>query len=74
MSSGPWVIVAPYKIKKECYLLRSCLDAGRILLFMVEGKFLPKRKVWSMHNVARYTMHSGRREKARDDFLFWRFP
>ena len=41
MSSGPWVIVAPYKIKKECYLLRSCLDAGKILLFMVEQVFLP---------------------------------
>ena len=42
MSSGPWVIVAPYKIKKECYLLRSCLaDAGKILLFIVEQEFLP---------------------------------
>ena len=44
MSSGPWVIVAPYKIKKECYLLRSCLDAGKILLFMVEQVFLPMER------------------------------
>ena len=37
VSSGSWVIAAPYKIKKECYLLRSCLvGARRMLLFMVE--------------------------------------
>ena len=36
-----------YKIKKECYLLRTCLvDAGRMLLFMVEQVFLLKGKVW----------------------------
>ena len=29
-------LVTTYKIKKECYLLRSCLDARRILLFTVE--------------------------------------
>ena len=29
--------VAPYKIKKECHLLRRCLvDAKGMLLFMVE--------------------------------------
>ena len=34
--------MALYKIKKECYLLRSCLaDAGKILLFIVEQEFLP---------------------------------
>ena len=33
--------VTLYKIKKECYLLRSCLvDAGRMLLFMVKQVFL----------------------------------
>ena len=34
--------MTPYKIKKEGYLLRSCLDgAGRMLLFMVGYVFLP---------------------------------
>lgn len=34
------VIVAPYKIKKGCRLLRRCLvGAGRMLLFMVEQHF-----------------------------------
>ena len=33
--------MSAYKIKKECYLLRSCLvDAGRTLLFMLEQVFL----------------------------------
>ena len=33
--------MTPYKIKKEYYLSRSCLvDAGRMLLFMVEYVFL----------------------------------
>ena len=34
--------VTPYKIQKECYLLKSCLvDAGRMLLVMAEQVFLP---------------------------------
>ena len=38
---GKPVIMAPYKIKKECYLLWSCLvDSRRMLLFMVEQAFL----------------------------------
>ena len=33
--------VTPHKLRKEWYLLRSCLvDAGRTLLFMVEQVFL----------------------------------
>ena len=43
--------MAPYKIKKECYLLRSCLvDAGRMLLFMAEQVLLLMGEVWLMHN------------------------
>ena len=43
--------MTPHKIKKECYLLRSCLvDAGRMLLFMAEQVFLLMGEVWSMHN------------------------
>ena len=46
-----WRIMWPYKIKKECYLLRSCLvDAKKTLLFMVEQVFLPMAEVWWMHN------------------------
>ena len=33
--------MTPYKIKKECHLLRSSFDASRMLLFMVEQVFLP---------------------------------
>ena len=44
------VIRAPNKIKKECYLLWSCLvDSRRMLLFMVEQVFLLMREVWSMY-------------------------
>ena len=43
-------LLTPYKMKQECYLLRSCLvDAGRMLLFMVEQVFLPRKEVWPTH-------------------------
>ena len=43
--------VTSYKIKKECYLLRSCLvDTGRRLPFLAEQVFLPMGEVWSMSN------------------------
>ena len=43
------VMGAPYKIRKECYLLRSCIfDARRMLLLMVDQVFLTMREVWSM--------------------------
>ena len=51
--------MTPYKIKKECYLLRSCLvDTRRMLLFMVEQVFLPI-EVWSIQ------IHSAREEEKR---------
>ena len=41
-SSESWVIMAPYKIKKKGYLLRSYfVDAQRVVLFMAEQVFLP---------------------------------
>lgn len=43
--------VTPYKIRKECYLFRSCfVDARRMLLFMDEQGFLLIEEVWLMHN------------------------
>ena len=43
--------VTPHEIKKECYLLRSCLvNACRMLLLMVKQVFLLMGEVWSMHN------------------------
>ena len=43
------MIMAPYKIKKECYLLWSCtVDSRRMLLLVVEQAFLPLGEVWSM--------------------------
>ena len=41
----------PLQIKKECYLLRSCLVGARgMLFFMVEQVFLPMGEGWLMHN------------------------
>ena len=50
--------VTPYKIKKECYLLRHCIvPAGKMmLLFRVEQIFLPMGRfdfVSELHNVQR---------------------
>ena len=39
-------------IKKERYLLKSCLvDARKMLLIMVEQVFLLMREIWSVHDV-----------------------
>ena len=43
--------MTPYKIKKECYLLRNCpVGARRMLFFMVEQVFLLLGEVCSMQN------------------------
>ena len=62
--------MAPYKINKECYLLRTCLvGAMRMLLLMVEQVFLPMREVCSMHNVGtQHTVRGERRPKGRENF------
>ena len=58
-------IMTPYKIKKEGYLLRSCLvDARRMLPFMVEQVF-----IW-MGRLSPCTMHSGEREEAKGQRKF----
>ena len=63
-----------YKIKKECYLLRSCLvDAGRILLFMVEQVFLTMGEAWSMHIYNVQCEWGERRPKGREEFLCLNF-
>ena len=44
--------MSPYKIKEECYLLRSCLDnARRMLLFMVEQVFPANGELLLMHDM-----------------------
>ena len=61
--------MTPYKIKKECYLLRSCLvNARRMLLFMVEQVFLPVEEVWliQIHNAQE---EEERRPKSRNIFF-----
>ena len=61
-----------YKLKEECYLLRSCLiDARRMLLFMVEEVFLPVREVWLMPNVQRRGEVQSAEEKKGFVFFFW---
>ena len=64
--------MTPYKIKKECYLLRSCLvDARRRLFFMVEQVFLPMGDVWSMHNADTQCTVEGREEAKRQRHFFF---
>ena len=60
-----WVIVTPYKIKKECYHLKSWLvGTRRMLLFVIEWVFLPRGEVWLMHNADTQCTVEGR-EKAK---------
>ena len=55
--------MTPYKIKKECYLLSSCLvGARKMLFFMVEQVFLPMEEVWSKHNAGTQCKVEGREE------------
>ena len=46
--------MTPYKIKKECYLLRSCLTVEPVFLLMGE--------VWLMHNADTQCTVEGRVE------------
>ena len=65
--------MAPYKIKKECYLLRSCLvDAGRMLLFMVEQVFLPREEAWLIYSAdTQYTVwERGGRRAEKKNFMY----
>ena len=63
--------MAPYNIRKECYLLWSCLvDAGRILLFMVEQVFLLMGEAWLMHNVDTQCTGEGRKEAKGQKKIF----
>ena len=64
--------MAPYKIKKECHLLRHCLiGAGRMLLFMVEQVFLLMGEVRSMHNVdTGCSVQGERRQRAEKCSMF----
>ena len=59
--------VTPYKIKKECYLLSSCLvDTRRMVLFTVDQVFLPVGEVWPMHDADTQSIVRGeRRPKGR---------
>ena len=62
--------MTPYKIKKECYLLRSYLftDAGRMLLF--EQVILLIGDVWWMPNAdTQCTVGAERSPKGREEFL-----
>ena len=63
--------VTLYKIRKECYLLRSCL-AGRMLLFMAEQVFLLMGEVWLTQNAGAQCAVEGRegRPKDREEFLY----
>ena len=62
----------PHRIKKKCYLLRSCLvDGRRMLLFMVEEVLMPVGEVWLMHNAdTQCTVWGERRLKGRKKFMF----
>ena len=61
--------VTPYKIGKECYLLRHCLGARGMLLFMAEQVFLPIVEVLLIHNAhTQYTV--GGREEGKEHRRF----
>ena len=36
--------MSPYKMEKEYYLSKDCLDAWRMLPFMIEQVFLPEER------------------------------
>ena len=67
--------MAPYKIRKECYLLRSCLaDARRMLLFVVGQVFLPKGEVWLMcHADTQCTVGRGKETKGQKEIFCLNF-
>ena len=47
-------------MKKERYLLKSCLvDARKVLLFTVEQLFLLMRAIWSMHDMDTHCIELG---------------
>ena len=60
------------KIKKECYLLRSCLiGTRRMLHFMAEQVFLPMGEVWLMHNAdMQFLVVKGEEAKGRENKFF----
>ena len=67
-----WIIITPYKIRKECHTLRSCcVGVGRTLLFMAEQVCLPKGRfgqyIMQIHKASR-----GQRE-GRGTFLCLNF-
>ena len=63
--------VVPYKIKKGCYLVKSCLiDTRRMLPLMVEQLFLLVEEIWLMYNTdTKCTVWGKRRPKGRE-FIF----
>lgn len=64
--------VTSYKIKKECHLLRTCLDARRILFIMVEQVFLPMEKNCLMQNAdTEHRVEGKRRPKGREEECFY---
>ena len=74
---SPYKIKKEKKIKKECYLLKSCLaDAVQqfMLFFMVEQSLLLKRVVWwTLNTGAQCTVEGESRPKCRGHFLMFKF-
>ena len=68
--------MTPYKIKKEGYLLRRCLDgAGRILLFLYGCACISANgEVLLIHKEdTQSTVRGERRPKGRENFLCLNF-
>ena len=67
--------MTPYKIKKKCYLSRSCLvDTRRMLLFMAEQLFLPAGEIWLMHKADTQCSVEGKEEaKGQKRFFMFKF-
>ena len=60
-----------YKLKRKCYLLRSCLVGARgMLLLVVECVFVLMGEVWLNHNAdTQCSVGVNRWPRGRDKFL-----
>ena len=67
--------MSPYKIKEECYLLRSCLDdAKRMLLLWLNRCFLLMGELLLMHDAnTQCTVGGERRPKGKEKFFMFKF-
>ena len=69
------ILMTPYKIKKECYPLRSCLvSARRMIMVYGQAGISADGEVWSMHNAnMRYMVEKREEAKGQRKFFMFKF-